>query len=78
MMQHILSLFTPPLDMDEKDPILNTVRLVISQVGDPFDLQRKQYPQYLSRGIDVLVKVSLTWWTRRVGLGLERISWHCA
>jgi hypothetical protein len=56
MMQHILSLFTPPPDMDERDSILNTVQLVISQVGDSFDLQRM-------RSLDICL-VELTYFRR--------------
>jgi hypothetical protein len=38
--QHLLSLFTPPLEMRKRSSILNTVQLVIGQLHEPFDLPR--------------------------------------
>jgi len=38
---HIQALFTPPEKMKEASSILGTIQLIISQLEEPFDLQRK-------------------------------------
>jgi hypothetical protein len=39
-LKHLLAIFTPPSSMRGGGKILNSVEYIVSQLGEPFDLQR--------------------------------------
>jgi hypothetical protein len=39
--RHVLALFTPPAQMKGASSTLGAVQLILTQLGEPFDLQRK-------------------------------------
>jgi len=45
-LKQLLALFTPPSSMRGGSKILNSVEYVVSQLREPFDLQRTNLPIY--------------------------------
>ena len=74
-LRHIQALFTPPEKIPGASSILCTVQLIISQLDEPFDLQRKQVIINVNRTASHPLQDSLNWWIKRNGVKTEPILW---
>jgi len=74
-LRHILALFTPPEKMPGASSILGTIQLIISQLEEPFDLQRKRFITNAKRISSHPLQDSSNWWTKRLGVLMEPTLW---